>query len=338
MNAIPPTAAARLHSEALVWDNHACLPHERALDFLPEIARYKAAGVDVLGLNVGDSNIGLEDLVRLAAKIRWYVGLHPDQYRMVRDADDIREAKAAGRMAVLLNIEGCFAMGDQISLISFFHDMGVRWMAMVYNRRNLVGSGVHDDADEGLTAFGREVVAEMDRVGMLKCCSHTGYRTAMDVFAATSRPTIFSHSNPLALRDHPRNIPDDLIRACAATGGVIGLNGVGIFLGDNDIRPDTLANHADHVAQLVGAAHVGLGLDAVFDQTGMDQALAENGHLWPPQFGYRPGIGFFQPEQLPDLTESLLQRGWRESDVRGLLGENLLRVAGQVWPAARAPA
>lgn len=325
-------AAARLHGDALIWDNHACLPHERALDFLPQIERYRAAGVDVLGLNVGDSDVSLDHLVRLAAKIRWYVTQRPDRYRMVRDVDDIPVARREGQMAVLLNIEGCFTLEGQLSLISFFFDIGVRWMAMVYNRRNLVGSGVHDDADNGLTPFGREVVAEMDRVGMIKCCSHTGYRTALDVFAATDRPTIFSHSNPLALREHPRNIPDELIRACAATGGVIGLNGVGIFLGDNDIRAETLARHADYVAQLVGPVHVGLGLDAVFDQAGMDEALAANGHLWPPQYGYRPGIGFVQPEQLPALTEALLALGWSEADVRGVLGENLLRVAGQVWP------
>jgi membrane dipeptidase len=327
---------ARLHAEALVWDNHACPPVERTEVFLPQsLERWRASGVDVMGLNVADSNIDLETLVRIAAKIRWYVEANPDRYLMVRDAEDIRRAKREGKMAILLNIEGCYAMGDQLSLISFFFDIGVRWMAMVYNRRNLVGSGVHDETDEGLTAFGREVIAEMDRVGMLKCCSHTGYRTAMDVFEATRRPTIFSHSNPKALRDHPRNIPDGLIKACAATGGVIGLNGVGIFLGDNDIRTETLVRHIEYVAELVGARHVGLGLDAVFDEASLKATLSNNSHLWPAQFGYNPGVGFYQPEQLPALTEALLAHGWSETDVRGVLGENLLRVAGEVWPKAR---
>jgi membrane dipeptidase len=329
------TKAAALHADALVWDNHACLPHEHADDFIPGIARYRQSGVDVLGLNVGDSDVPLNDLIRLAARIRAFVAAQPADYLMVRAAEDVRRARREGRMAVLLNIEGCFAMGDQLSLIQFYFDIGVRWMAMVYNRRNLVGSGVHDDVDEGLTPFGRQVVAEMDRVGMIKCCSHTGYRTAMDVFSATDRPTIFSHSNPRALVDHPRNIPDELIRACAAGGGVIGLNGVGIFLGDNDTRAETLARHIDYVAQLVGPQHVGLGLDAVFDQESMDASLSQNTGLWPPQYGYRPGIRFYQPEQLPELTAALLARGWAERDVRGLLGENLLRVAEAVWPSAR---
>jgi membrane dipeptidase len=156
----------------------------------------------------------------------------------------------------------------------------------------------------------------------------------LDVFAASRRPTIFSHSNPRALKDHPRNIPDELIRACAASDGVVGLNGVGIFLGDNDIRTETLFRHIDYVAQLVGPRHVGLGLDAVFDQPSMDASLAENAGLWPPEYGYGPGIGFYQPEQLPDLTETLLAKGWSEPDVRCVMGENLLRVADAVWPKA----
>jgi membrane dipeptidase len=326
---------ARLHADALVWDNHSCPPVERTEDFLPAaLGRYRKAGVDVLGVNAADSNIDLETLVRIAAKIRWFVAQNPDKYLMVRDAEDVRRAKRDGRMAVLLNIEGCYAMGDQLSLVQFFFDIGVRWMAMVYNRRNLVGSGVHDETDEGLTPFGRQVVAEMDRVGMLKCCSHTGYRTAMDVLEATSRPTIFSHSNPKALRDHPRNIPDELIKACAATGGVIGLNGVGIFLGDNDVRTETLVRHVEYLAELVGPQHVGLGLDAVFDQASLDASLSGNSHLWPPEFGYRPGISFYQPDQLPELTAALAARGWSEADIRGVLGENLLRVAAEIWPSA----
>lgn len=326
------TDAAELYSNALVWDNHVCPPHERAEEFIPRIERWRRSGVDVLALNVADSDVDLEALVRLAAKVRWFVARHPQDYLMVQDASDIRRAKREGRTAVLLDVEGCVAIGDQLSLVSFLFDIGVRWMAMVYNRRNLVGSGVHDEVDEGLTAFGREVVAEMDRVGLIKCCSHTGYRTAREVLEATTRPTIFSHSNPKALRDHPRNIPDDLIKACADTGGVVGLNGVGIFLGDNDIRTETLVRHIAYVADLVGPDHVGLALDAVLDPDGMDDALRSSAHIWPPQYGYRPGLAFYQPEQLPAVAEALVAMGWTEENVRGVLGENLLRVADAVWP------
>ncbi|HEY1426216.1 MAG TPA: membrane dipeptidase [Caulobacteraceae bacterium] len=331
MNDAVAARAAALHAEAIVWDGHACLPSIGADELLPQIERYRQAGVSLLGLNIGDSDVDLAEQIRMAARIRAFVAAHPDRYRMAVRAADIDAAHKAGQLAILLNIEGCFAMGDQLSLIEFYFDIGVRWMAMVYNRRNLVGGGVHDDADEGLTAFGRQVVAEMDRVGMVKCCSHTGYRTVLEVMAATDRPTIFSHSNPRVLRDHPRNIPDELIRACASTGGVVGLSGVGIFLGDNDISVDAQVRHVDYVVQMVGPQHVGLGLDFVFDQAQMDEALERNGHLWPANFGYEPGIRFVPPEQLPALTEGLLRRGYAEADVRAVMGGNLMRVAREVW-------
>ena len=325
--------AAKLHRDALVWDNHCCFPQVGGEPLFPQLERYRQSGVTVLGVNIADAHVELAELVRLAAAIREYVAGHPDRFNMIGTVSDVAAAKVAGKLGILLNIEGCYAMGDQLSMIPFFFDIGVRWMLMVYNSRNLVGSGVHDAVDEGLTDFGRKVVAEMDRVGIIKCCSHTGYRTAMDVISASTKPCIFSHSNPRAVRDHPRNIPDALIHACARGGGVVSINGVGIFLGDNDVRTETMVRHIDYVAQLVGPTHIGLGLDFVFDQTAMNEALGSAASIWPEGFGYKPGIKFVPPEQLPELTAALLQRGYKETDIRGILGENMLRVARAVWPA-----
>jgi len=152
-------------------------------------------------------------------------------------------------------------------------------------------------------------------------------------FAASIKPCIFSHSNPLALRAHPRNIPDELIDACARTGGVISINGVGIFLGDNDISTATVVRHMDYIVQRVGAQHVGIGLNFVFSQRSLDDSLSQASRIWPAGYGYAPGIKFVPPEQLPEITEALLTRGYKESDIRGILGENMLRVARAVWPA-----
>lgn len=322
---------ATLHERALVWDNHACFPIDRPAEFLPELERYRAAGVDVLGINIGDSDVSLERQMRMAAQVRHYIAEHPGQYTLVRTAGDIGRAKSEGKLALFFDVEGGYAMDDQLSVLQLYADLGVRWMLLVYNTRSRIGSGVHDAVDDGLTAFGREVVAELDRVGIIKCCSHTGYRTARDVLEMSQKPVIFSHSNPRALRDHPRNIPDDLMRACAKTGGVVGINGIGIFLGDNDPRTETMANHICYAADLIGADHVGIGLDYMFDLSEIESALAKNTHMWPKEWGYKPGIKLFAPEQLPELTETLLKRGLAENDIEKILGGNMLRVAQEVW-------
>lgn len=323
--------AAALHREALVWDNHGCMPFDNTQAFLPQLEKYRDAGVDVCMINIGDADFEVDVFARMAARIRHFVHAHPDRYLLIDTADDIVRAKAEGLLAVGLDIEGLHSIGEDIELIEFYRDIGVRWALMVYNRRNTVGSGCHDEVDEGLTAFGRRVIAEMDRVGMIKCCTHTGERTAMDVLTSTDKPTIFSHSNARAIRSHQRNITDQMIDACAATGGVVCLSGIGIFLGDNDVRPQTFVDHVDHVVQRVGPRHVGIGLDYVFDQAGLDDVLSSSSHTWPAGHSYAAGIKFLGPDALPQVTEELMRRGYGEDDIRGVLGANMLRVAREVW-------
>jgi membrane dipeptidase len=326
------SAAAALLKDSLVWDNHGCMPL-RPFDeeFLPQLDRYRKSGVDVAVLNIGFGEQGIEEHVRVLAHFRRWISLHADDYVLIETVDDIERARAAGKLAIAFDMEGANGVADQASLVSLYYDLGVRWMLMAYNRVNRVGSGCHDDEDTGLTVFGREVLDEMARVGMVACCTHTGYRTTMDVMEYSSRPVIFSHSNPRALYDHPRNIKDDVIRACAATGGVVGLNGIGIFLGKNDNSTETFVRHIDYVVQLVGAEHVGLGLDYVFDAGELDEYLAKMAHTFPKGMGYDAGMKMVEPERIPAVVESLLKLGYPEDAIRGILGANHLRVARQVW-------
>ena len=339
MNPTPPPAAssaATLLRSSIVWDNHGCMPVGRPHDtsFLPQLQRYRAAGVSAAMINVGFGDMGVEDHIRTLASMRHWLRARPDEYLLIDTADDIDRAHASGRLAVGFDIEGANAVADQISLVSLYHELGVRWMLLAYNNNNRAGGGCQD-ADAGLTAFGRELVAEMERVGMQVCCSHTGHRTVRDVFAVATRPVIFSHSNPSAVHAHPRNIPDDLIRACAATGGVVGINGIGSFLGQNDNTNETFAHHVDHVAQLVGPQHVALGLDYVFDTQEMDDYLAKMAHTFPPELGYQKGMRMVAPEQLEGIVQALQKLGYGDADLRAVLGGNLMRLARSVWKPAR---
>jgi membrane dipeptidase len=320
-----------LMETSFVWDNHTCMPLRLNDEFLPQLQRAKASGFDVIGLNVGFGQMDAASHLKQLAYFRHWIRQHDDEFTLVGKVDDIKAAKLAGKLGVFFDIEGANALDERVELVELYYDLGVRWMLLVYNMRNPVGSGCQDTEDRGLTPFGRDVIREMERVGMLVCCTHTGYRTARETLEFASRPVIFSHSNPRTLVDHPRNIADELIRACAATGGVVGINGVGLFLGDNDISPDNLVRHIDHVAQLVGPEHVGLGLDYVYDMAEIIEYVHKNPEQFPAHLGYADGVKFAPPEILEGIVEALFRKGYETEHVRDILGGNFLRLARQAW-------
>jgi membrane dipeptidase len=327
---VKPTARALL-DDCLVWDNHGCMPLRPNDDtFLPQLERYKRSGVDAVTLNVGFGEQGVEDHMRMIAHFRRWLSLHDGDYSLVRTPDDIELAREAGKLAVMFDIEGMNAVADQASLVQLYYDLGVRWMLVAYNRHNRAGGGCQEENDPGLSAFGREILDEMARVGMVACCSHTGYRTMMELMEYSSRPVLFSHSNARAVHDHPRNVTDDALRACAATGGVVGANGIGLFTGPGPDLVETLVRHIDYMVQLIGVEHVGLGLDYVFDMAELDD-LVTNTEQFPPELGYGSGIQMVPPEGMEAIVERLMALGYSHDAIRKLLGGNLLRVARVVW-------
>jgi membrane dipeptidase len=325
------TAARRLIDTSLVWDNHGCMPvRPDDESFLPQLERYRTAGVDIVALNVGYGEQGVEEHVRMIAHFRRWLLARPADYVLAGTTDDIERARREGKLAVMFDIEGMNAVADQPSLVQFYYDLGVRWMLVAYNRRNRAGSGCQEPEDGGLTDFGRALLDEMARVGMVACCSHTGHRTTMDVMAYSRNPVIFSHSNARGVHDHPRNVRDEALKACGATGGVVGINGIGLFLADDGNMVEAFVRHVDYVAQLIGPGHVGLGLDYVFDRQELDDAISDPA-AFPPELGYRTGIEMVPPEAIEPIVERLLGLGYADEDIRAILGGNLMRVARQVW-------
>jgi membrane dipeptidase len=322
--------ARALLEDTLVWDNHVCMPLRPNDDgFLPQLKRYKDAGVNAVTLNVGFGDQGIEEHVRMLAHFRRWLALHDQEYMLATKPEDIEQACLTGKLAVLFDIEGMNAIADQPSLVQLYYELGVRWMLVAYNQNNAAGGGCQDN-DMGLTMFGRQIINEMERVGMVACCSHTGIRTAMDVMSYSSHPVIFSHSNARAVHDHPRNIPDEAMKACAATGGVVGLNGIGIFIGKTDNLVEGLLRHIDHAVQLIGIEHVGLGLDYIFDTEELE-SLLDNPAMFPPELGYQHGIQMMGPETMEGIVSGMVKLGYSKSDLQAILGANLLRIAKQVW-------
>jgi len=316
----------------LVWDNHVCLPMDfaKAERSLPNLVRCRAGGVDVVSINVGYGAYSIEHHLQFVAFLRDRIRSLGGGYVLIETVADIERAKAQEALAICFDIEGAAPVAGDLGLIERFYRLGVRWMLVAYNQPNAFGGGCHED-DPGLTARGREWVAEMNRVGMVACCSHTGYRTARDVIERSADPVIFSHSNPRALEDHPRNVPDDLIQACARRGGVVGINGVSLFLGGSGATPARVAEHIDYVAQLVGVEHVGIGTDFVFDVGDLGAEVAAAADTFPAGWGYDQPIEFLAPEELPHVAAALAHRGYTRGDVAAVMGGNLMRIARTVW-------
>ena len=322
--------AHRLLRQGVIWDNHGCMPLRADWTFLPQLERYRDAGVNVVSLNVGYGEMSWMEHVHVLSFMRRWIALQPEKYRLLCNVADIRNCKAEGQLGIVFDVEGMVPVQQHIGSIQTFYELGVRWMLIAYNRSNQAGGGCLD-TDGGLTALGRQIIDEMQRVGMVLCLSHAGARTAAEALEYSRQPTIFSHSNPYGDSAHARNISDDLMRSCARKGGVIGLSGIGLFLGTNTSVVARLLQQLRYVIDLVGADHVGLGLDYVFDRTELDEHVRANPTLFPAGMNLQAGMRMVEPEAISAIAEGLAGDNLTDTQILGILGGNWLRIATRVW-------
>jgi membrane dipeptidase len=306
------------------------------MDLRAELEDRQKTGFSFVSLTLSvDDDASPASVYGRLAKIRYELSKQPEKMVLADTVDEIRAAKSANKLAVGFHFQGTEAVGRDLANVGAYYKLGVRWMLMAYNFQNNVGTGCMEaeKMDLGLSAFGKDLVREMNRVGMIVDCSHSGHRTTMDAMSISTRPCIFSHSNPRALYDHPRNIRDDQIKACAQTGGVVGINGVGAFIGEpKEVFVDTVVRHIDYVANLVGPQHIALGLDYMTPAHVKVLIDFYNGDTIP-KVGLAPEMpwGFLNPSDTPLLLSKLLAKGYSPDVVRGIMGENFLRVAAAVW-------
>ena len=256
------------------WEAHACLPLHPNASFAP-LERFHAAGVNYVSINIGMDMNPVSQVMRTIAGFRASIAAQSDRYVLAVTTQDIERAAAAGKLAIGFDLEGAMPLLEQPEMVALFQSLGVRQMHLAYNRNNSVAGGCHD-VEQGLTPLGHEVVRAINAAGVLMDCSHTGRRCSLDIMAASTQPVIFSHANPLALIEHGRNITDEQIRACAATGGVVCVSGVSFFLGNTSPTAQDVARHAAYVANLVGVQHVGIGLDISFPQADLNDDPPDN--------------------------------------------------------------
>ena len=267
-----------------------------------------------------------------------------DDLIMVRTANDIVTAKQTGKLGLIMHFQGTEPLDRSVDILDAYHALGLRVVQITYNKRCHVGDGCEEEVDGGLSRYGRAVVRRLNELRIIVDCSHTGVRTSFDAIETSSAPVILSHANARGVHRVPRNVDDDLYRAIAATGGVIGVVGFPAFVAPGT-RPtlDQFIDHIDYIASLVGIDHVGLGIDYYAGQAPIcpdDVALTlyqrevASGN-WtgesypPPPYHYPQGIE--TPATLQALTAGLVARGFAHADIRKVLGENWLRVYRSVW-------
>jgi membrane dipeptidase len=317
------------------WEAHACLPLHPKADFAP-IDRLRGAGVNYVSINIGMDMNPVSQVMSVIAGFRATIAAQPERYVLAGSVQDIERAAANGKLAIGFDLEGAMPLLEQPEMVALYRDLGVRQMHLAYNRNNSVAGGCHD-VEQGLTQLGHRVVAAINAAGVLMDCSHTGRRCSLDIMAASEQPVIFSHSNPLALVEHGRNVTDEQIRACAATGGVVCVSGVSIFLDSRTPTADDVARHAAYVASLVGVAHVGIGVDISFHQSELNDNPPgdfDPAYWWPKSAGYNRGVSrsTYPPvESWKVLGAALQGTGMTAQEAALVLGGNMMRVAGQVW-------
>ncbi|MEM8917182.1 MAG: membrane dipeptidase [Pseudomonadota bacterium] len=321
-----------LHQDALIWDAHSVLPLTTDID-VTHLERHAQFGVNYVSINIGMDFNPIEQIMGVLGHFRSALRHSGKSLLLADSLESIWRAKREGKLAVGFDLEGSDMLGGRLSMLELFKDLGVKQLHLIYNRSNSVGGGCHDSEDNGLTDFGRRAVAEINRLGMVLDASHAGERTSLEMIEASAKPVVFSHANARALTDHPRNISDDQIRACAASGGVIGVNGVALFLGDETASVSAVLDHIDHIAGLVGVDHVGIGLDFEFLPDPSERPPGFDSEAWwPSDLGY--GVlsqTITPPDKLPDITEGLIVRGYDHGDIRKILGQNFFRVAQATW-------
>lgn len=258
---------------------------------------------------------------------------HADLVRPALGAADIRDAHAEGRTAVLLGFQNTAPLEDDPGLLEIFHRLGVRIVQLTYNVQNLAGGSCFDPEDGGLTAYGRVLVAEMNRVGMLVDCSHVGDRTTREAIDASEGPIAITHANPRWFCDSPRNKPDDVIAALTRRGGVIGTTLYPHFIGGPDTALDDWCAMTAKLADQVGVEHVAVGSDLACGWTDADLVRLRHGKLrpdapaatWPRwQPWFRSAADF------PRLHEGLRAAGMGDAEVEAVLGGNWLRLYDRV--------
>ena len=306
---------------------------------------WRSSGVTCIFQNAGEEGQDPLRLIKRLARFTYATDMLQEVVSKAAVPDDILTAKKQRRHSLYFTGNGVpltqqwVSIPDELRYLRIFYQLGIRMMHLTYQRRNMIGDGCAEKANAGLSDFGRAVIAEMNRVGVIPDCAHSGWQTSLEAAQVSEKPVVASHTTCAKLHPHIRSKPDEVIKAIAATGGYVGICCISRFLrGRGDIN--ALLDHVDHVVKTVGVDHVTLGTDVAYTS---QNAAAERKKvppsrprrrkefrsLWPAD-DYRPTSQAGRSiawTNWPLFTVGLVGRGYSDEDIRKIIGGNVLRVA-----------
>ena len=306
----------------------------KAEDFAP----YKDSGINVfhIAIGTGGPDAYLETLQFLSG-YNSFLARHDAWFERVDTPARLDAIKASGRVGLILGIQNSehFRRADDVD---YFYGLGQRVSQLTYNARTLIGNGSTERRDEGLSDFGVSIVERMNKVGMAVDVSHCGDKTTLDAFEMSKKPVLITHSNCRALNpNHPRCKTDEAIKAMAAKGGVMGITEVRMFVSAKEpTTVESMLDHYDYVAKLVGLEHVGVGSD--IDLLGYDALSPEETKQL--RAGYKSSYGFRDKNDIDgytfakrpfDLAEGLIRRNYSDPNIEAILGGNFRRALKEIW-------
>ncbi len=266
---------------------------------------------------------------------------HQDMVVLATTTKDVRRAKEEGRIAFIVSIEGAAMIENELDRIDVMYGLGVRCLGIAYSEANALGSGLKEPRDGGLTTFGRQAVKRMNRLGMAIDVSHAGDQTSLDTIETSDQPVFITHSGARGLWDSRRLKPDDVIRACAEKGGVIGIEAAPHTTLTEKNRKHSIESfmeHFEYCVNLVGIDHVTFGPDALYgDHVGLHDALtaqlslgASRSHLEFEKVTHVEGLEN-PTESFPNIVRWLVAHGYDDADIAKVIGGNTMRVLDEVW-------
>jgi len=328
LNAKENEKALAIHSEAIIIDGS-----NPSLWTDQYIQKMLNAGVTAAVPALGGRNFS--EAVR--SMYEWYLKFdsNPNKLLLATSAQNIRQAKKEEKHAIIFGFHSGDIIEDDIHLLSIFHRLGLRILQFAANRATILGDGVVELRNAGLSDLGFEAVKEMNALGILIDLSHCGIATSMETIEASKDPVVFSHSNVRSIVDNPRNKTDEQIKALAEKGGVMGVLFSSSFLSTKLPEKQTLGdllNHIDYIVNLVGADHIGLGSDFSEgrDLSHMRKIVDREGKKIWPWAGIKPK-DIDTVSKLPNITKGLVARGYSDQEIKKILGGNFLRVYERVW-------